>query len=218
VRRAPLSDDEFLSVVQCLGRASPAPVLALALFYVLASTGLWQLEVASLTIGDVVQRDGRLRESFNLAGAGVADGAGRVVHLRSAGAVAALEAYLAERVRRRQGMCADAAAYRGLDPASPLFLDERGRRLPVVRAAGRQAQRTFCRGMHQLCRQVFRHTGIAGLTVELCRRSLAWRLACRGATHEQIGQALGVRDAKAVRALLRHPALDLPALFTNLVP
>ena len=47
-----------------------------------------------------------------------------------------------------------------------------------------------------------------------------WQLevACRGATHEQIGQALGVRDAKAVRALLRHPALDLPALFSNLVP
>jgi integrase len=219
VLRAPLSDDEFLSGVQRLEKASPAPILALALFYVLASTGLWQLEVASLTISDVVQRDGRLRESFDLAGGGVAEGDGRVVHLRSGGAIAALEAYLAERVRRRQGMCADTAAYRGLDPASPQFVDERGRRLPVVRAAGRQqAQRTFCRGMHQLCRQVFRHTGIAGLTVELCRRSLAWRLACRGATHEQIGQALGVRDAKAVRALLRHPAPELPTLFTNLVP
>jgi integrase len=218
VRRAPLSDDEFLSVVQQLGRASPAPVLALALFYVLASTGLWQLEVAMLAIGDVVQCDGRLRASFHLRGGGVAGGDGRVVHLRSAGAVAALEAYLAERVRRRQGMSADAVAYRGLDPMSPLFLDERGRRLPVVTAARQQAPRTFCRGMHQLCRQVFRHAGMAGLTVELCRRSLAWRLACRGATHEQIGEALGVRDGKAVRALLRHPAVEPSVLFTDLVP
>jgi hypothetical protein len=72
--------------------------------------------------------------------------------------------------------------------------------------------------MHQLCRQVFRHAGVTGLTVELCRRSLAWRLACRGATHEQIGEALGVRDAKAVRALLRHPAVEASVLFTDLVP
>jgi hypothetical protein len=39
VLRAPLSDAEFLSGVQRLGKTSPAPVLAVALFYVLARQG-----------------------------------------------------------------------------------------------------------------------------------------------------------------------------------
>jgi hypothetical protein len=212
-----MSDEEILMGAGRLAQASPAPILALALFYVLVSTGLWQLELALLTVGDALESNGRLRESFRVPGMSAGDG--RVVHLRSASVVVALDGYLAERIRRRQGMAAECGAYRGLDPTSPLFLDERGRRLPIERLAGEQGQRrTFCRGLHQLCRQVFRHAGIAGLTVELCRRSLAWRLACRGATHEQIGLALGVQDAKAVRALLRHPTPELSELFTNLVP
>jgi hypothetical protein len=214
-----MSDAEILAAVERLKQVSPAPILALALFYVLVGTGLWQLEAASLQVRTVMARDGELLARLSILCDEPGHLAGRIVFLRSAAVRTALEGYLVERIRRRQGMSADASAYRGLDPASPLFLDERGRRLPVVQVdAAPGARRRLCRGMHQLCRQVFRNAGIPGLTVELCRRSLAWRLATRGATHEQIAVALGVRDTKAVRALLWHPAVELSQLCTDLVP
>ena len=107
--------------------------------------------------------------------------------------------------------------YAGLDPSTPLLLDHDGQPYEIVESSGHGGKRTLCRGILDACRRVFRLSGIDGLCGSTLRRTLARRLSDRGATIEQIGEALGIKDRKAIRDLLDVQPIDLPQLFDEIV-
>jgi hypothetical protein len=113
--------------------------------------------------------------------------------------------------------CRVATAYRGLDPRSPLFLTAGGEAFAITHDRSGGRQRWLCRQMLEICRSLFRHAQIEGVSAVTVRRTVAARLVERGADEEQVGLILGITERRAVRALLPRKEVDLAALARNLV-
>ena len=215
-RRAPLTDDEIQSIANRLRRYSRRSPGDLALFYLMLTTGAKPLELARLRVQDVIAASGAIRSEARIPAIAAINGVERPIYLKSEVAVDATLIYLQHRVARGQG-AGNAPAFAGLDPVTPLLLNHQGRPYEIVESSGNGGNRYLCRGILETCRRVFRLSGIPGLCGSTIRRTLARRLSDRGATIEQIGEALGIKDRKAIRDLLDLHPIALPTLFDEIV-
>ena len=100
-----------------------------ALLLVLFATAAKPLEIARLVVSDYLTDDGSVREESVMRADAAINGKERPLFFASTKVVAAVDAYLEERVRRGQGT-RKATKYRGLDPDSRLFLTGDGREMP----------------------------------------------------------------------------------------
>ena len=149
------------------------------------------------------------------------NGRGRPLFFTSVRARTAIDAYLAERVRRQLGVVAasvasDAFRYRGLDPLSALFLTETGKHFEVTQR-GRDDPRATCRLMIATLRMIFKRAGWTGMTSQSARRVVARRLTVNGADGAQVGELLGLSSTRAVRRLLADERLPLETLARELI-
>lgn len=215
-RRTPLTDNEIQSIAARLNRHSRQSAADLALFYLLLTTGAKPLELARLRVKDVIGPSGAIRRETTLPAIVAINHVARPVFLKSEVAIDAIQAYVRYRVAKGQGV-GDAKRYAGLEPSTPLVLDHDGQPYQIVESSGLRGKRTLCRGILDACRRVFRLAGIDGLCGSTLRRTLARRLSDRGATIEQIGAALGIKDRKAIRDLLDVPRIEFPRLFDEIV-
>lgn len=139
----------------------------------------------------------------------------RPLFFRSSAAVRAIDAYLAQRMKRC-GRHPDAdAPYRGFEPSARLFLNDAGEpyTVPCLDVDGRP--RFLCRQMLDTYRKIFKRINLRGLSALVLRRTVAVRLDARGADAGQIGLILGIAEKQAVRQLLpRRP--DIAELMTDL--
>ena len=215
-RRQPLTDNEIRGIADRLSRYSCQPEGDLALFYLLLTTGAKPLELARLRVKDVIAPSGALRSEAWLPARASINGVARPVFFKSEVAVEAIMAYMRHRVAKGQGV-GIATRYAGLAPTTPLLLNDDGRVYRIVESSANGRKRYLCRGILEACRRIFRTAGIDGLCGSTLRRTLARRLSDRGATIEQIGEALGITDRKAIRDLLDVQHVDLPTLFDEIV-
>lgn len=114
----------------------------------------------------------------------------------------AIDAHLVERLERGHGVSSRKAAYRGLDPASPLFVSGRtgeGLKLSTKHREGKtyysatQLSRLFTR--------LFEQAGIEGASAQSGRRTLAVKLKRRGIDLRHISEILGIESLEAVKKL-----------------
>lgn len=215
-RRNPLTDNEIQSIAARLGRHSRQSAADLALFYLLLTTGAKPLEVARLRIRDVIAPTGAVRTEASLPARASINGVARPVFFKSEVSVEAIMAYLRHRVAKGHGV-GTTTRYAGLDPTTPLLLNHDGQPYRIVESSDNGCNRYLCRGILEACRRIFRTAGIDGLCGSTLRRTLARRLSDRGATIDQIGEALGIKDRKAIRDLLDVQQIDLPTLFDGIV-
>jgi integrase len=186
-----------------------------ALMYVLFCTGAKPIEIARLEVRDYLARHGAVREASDLRGEAAANGRSRPMYFSSARTRAAVDAYLAERERRKQGIGVD-GEYRGLDPHSALFLTESGRPFPVTRR-GPHDGRLTCRLISATYRSIFQRAGWTGVTAHSARRDVARRLFEKGADEAQVGQLLGLTSRRSVRRLVGQASAPLDALVRDIV-
>src|SRR5437660_645872 len=112
----------------------------MALLLVLFATAAKPLEIARFEVRDYLNEDGSVREESVMRAAVVINGKERPLFFASTKVVAAVDAYLDERVRRGQGATTE-TKYRRLDPCSRLFLTGDGHDMPIaVRAIGKSRQ------------------------------------------------------------------------------
>ncbi len=215
-RRQPLTNNEIRGIADRLSRYSSQPEGDLALFYLMLTTGAKPLELARLRVQDVIAPSGAMRSEIGLSAGSSINGVARPLFIKSEVTVEAIVAYVRHRVAKRHGV-EPTTRYSGLDPRSPLLLNHDGQAYEIVESPGHGGKRTLCRGILDACRRVFRLSGIDGLCAATLRRTLARRLSDRGATIEQIGAALGIKDRKAIRELLDVPQIELPRLFNEIV-
>ncbi len=215
-RRQPLTDNEIRGIADRLSRYSCQPEGDLALFYLLLTTGAKPLELARLRVKDVIAPSGALRSEACLPARASINGVARPVFFKSEVAVEAIMAYVRYRVGKGHGV-GTTTRYAGLDPTTPLLLNHDGQPYRIVESSDNGCKRYLCRGILESCRRIFRTAGIDGLCASTLRRTLARRLRDRGATIEQIGEALGITDRKAIRDLLDVQHFDLPTLFDEIV-
>jgi integrase len=215
VRRI-LTDDDIRRAVQHTRTRSPCPTRDVALLYVLLTNGARPLEIARLEVRDYLHADGTVREQSVIRADVAINQKARPLFFTSRKAKEAIEAYLAERVRRGFGT-REHAEYRGLDPHSRLFLTEAGKPFAIVSYGGDAGMRFLCRGIHETYRKIFRRIGLAGVSALMVRRTVASRLSDRGAAHEQIGQVLGIGRKRGVRKLIPKVGPSLPSMLRELI-
>ncbi len=218
-RWQPLTHAEVHTIaakVRMNGRHASADV---ALFYMLLATGAKPLELARVRVRDVLAPDGSIRSDATLPASASICGEPRPMYLRSQPVREALADYV--RFRQANGHCtSNSGRYHGLDPDSMLFVDGAGRPYEIE-IHGPKGNRYLCRGILEASRRIFRQSGIPGLCSKTLRRTLANRLHARGATVDEIGDVLGMRDRRTVRQLLDLPPArtkNLGDLFDDIVP
>jgi integrase len=215
-RRQPLNDNEIRGIADRLSRCSCQSEGDLALFYLLLTTGAKPLELARLRVKDVIAPSGAIRSEASLPARASINRVARPVYFKCEVSVEAIIAYLRHRVAKGYGV-GTTTRYAGLDPTTPLLLNHDGKPYRIVESSDNGCKRYLCRGILEACRRIFRTAGIAGLCGATLRRTLARRLSDRGATIEQIGEALGITDRKAIRDLLDVQHVDLSTLFDEIV-
>ena len=125
----------------------------------------------------------------------------RPLFFASTKVVAAVDAYLEERIRRGQG-ATEWTKYRGLDPHSRLFLTDDGHKMPIkVRALGNRKHH-LCGVILDIYRKAFARAGFKGVSSLCARRTVAKRLTERGCDIDQIGSVLGLKERNSVRNLI----------------
>ena len=135
----------------------------------------------------------------------------RPLFFASTKVVAAVDAYLEERVRRGQGT-KDRTKYRGLDPDSRLFLTGDGHEMPIkVRAIGDRRQYR-CGVILDIYRRIFARAGLKGVSALSARRTIAERLIDRGCDVDQVGAVLGLKERNSVRNLIQNEHESLKSL------
>jgi site-specific recombinase XerD len=190
-----------------------------ALLLVLFATAAKPLEIARFEVRDYLNVDGSAREESVMRAAVAINGKERPLFFASTRVVAAVDAYLEERVRRMQGQT-KGVAYRGLDPNGRLFLTGDGNDMPITaRAIGKSTQYR-CGIILDIYRRIFARAGLKGVSALCARRTIAQRLTARGCDVDQIGAILGLTERNSVRNLIQseHTSLrPLKAVVRELV-
>jgi integrase len=187
-----------------------------ALLLVLFATAAKPLEIARLEVRDYLTEDGSVREESVMRAEAAINGKERPLFFASTNVVAAVDAYLQERVRRGQGT-KTWTKYRGLEPGSRLFLTGNGQEMPIrVRAIGHRRQYR-CGVILDIYRRIFARAGFKGVSALCARRTVAKRLTERGCDVDQIAGVLGLTERASVRNLIPNQRESLKAVVRDLV-
>jgi hypothetical protein len=156
-RKTPVTEQELDLAINKIRQTSNCRIRDIALLLVLFSTAAKPLEIARLEVRDYLNEDGSIREESTMRPEAAIGGAARPLFFASAKANAAIDAYLRERTRHRQGVH-PSRKYRGLDPMSKLFLTDEGNAMPIkIKEWGKQR--------HHLC--TVRHPEFADLRYDV---------------------------------------------------
>lgn len=189
----------------------------LSLYYLLFATGLRPLEIARLEVRDYLHADGSVRRDSELRADAAINGKLRPLYFSSSRLDDALAAYFRERMASGHGL-GEPDRYRGLDPASRLFLSPTGEPYRIVPNNGKPGQnRHVCRALLEIYRKLFRYAELKGLSAQSARLTVMSRMYERGADEDQVGTILGISDRSAVRDLLPRPKPSLAELLDELV-
>jgi len=195
-----LAADHLDLFVAKIARHSRCVLRDTALLLTLFSTAAKPLEIAQLEVRDYLEPSGGVREHSAIRSQIAMNRTTRDLFFMNPRTNAAIDAYLAERQAHGMGTQPE-SAFRGLQPASRLFLS-RGGSAMQVRRAGPACQHLVCKEIHEIYRRIFACCGLPGVNTAFARRLPAQRLREAGANPEDIGRALGLRKL-AVHKLLQ---------------
>jgi integrase len=210
------SDEAIALAVHRIRGRSSQPMRDLALFYMLFATGARPLEVARLGLRDYLNADGSVRRESELPAEAATTRKSRPLYFASSKLDEALSAYLGERLASRQGL-GDPSTFRGLNPASRLFLTSTGNPFPIKSYGTAGQQRYLCRAILETYRKLFRYAELEGATALSVRRTFVARLYDRGADEDQIGMLLGIGERRAVREQFPRTRPTMARLVQELV-
>ncbi len=211
-----VSDEDIARAVHRIRGRSAQPLRDIALFYTQFATGARPLEIARLELQDYLQADGSVRRESELRAEVTITRKARPLYFASSKLDEALSAYLGERVALRQGL-GDPSAFRGLDPASRLFLTSTGDPFPITPYGAPGQLRYLCRPILETYRKVFRYAELEGTTAMSVRRTFVARLYDRGADEDQVGMVLGIGERRAVREQFPRTRPTMARLVQELV-
>lgn len=208
-RKSTVTEQEIDLAIDKIRQMSNCRNRDIALLLALFSTAAKPLEIARLEVRDYLNENGSIREESTMRPEAAIGGMARPLFFASAKANAAIDAYLQERVRRRQGVH-PSRKYRGLDPKSRLFLTDEGNAIPIrIKEQGKQRHH-LCSVIQNIYRKIFARAGLEGVSALSARRTIAQKLKERGTNNDDIGKVLGLKEKNSVRNLL--PKQDRPLM------
>ncbi|WP_432472068.1 hypothetical protein [Amphritea sp. HPY] len=124
-----------------------------------------------------------------------------------------LDAYFLKRVKLDQGLTNNTAAYRQLDPNSPVFLNKHGKPFPLLERPDKSGKiRYTCTSLSRLYSNLFSKAGIDGATAESGRRTFAVTLRRIGYDIPHIHTLLGNQNLKTTRRMLDSDPVDMGSI------
>ena len=214
-----LTDQDIVRAAAVIRQHSNCRKRDTALLLVLFSTAAKPLEIARLEVSDYLNEDGSVREASVLRANAAINGKERPLFFASTKVVAAVDAYLEERIRRGQGT-KGSTKYQGLDPDSRLFLTGDGYDMPIKVVVIGNRRQYRCGVILDIYRRIFARAGLKGVSALCARRTVAEKLAERGCDIDQIGAVLGLTERNSVRNLIHNEhgsRKSLKALVRELV-
>jgi site-specific recombinase XerD len=172
--------------------------------------GLRVTEISRITVADVMQASGKLRQEVSLREAVTKGCRQRCCYLSSRGLIDALEGYLAYRLEHGIGTELEAIRYRSLLPHQPLIYSGRGAALSQntkrrTLENGDRRDYKACDSLQSHITKLYKRAGIKGSS-HSGRRGFAGKvLASTG-------------DMETVRILLGHQSLDCSQRYVDVDP
>lgn len=213
-----VSDRDFEHMLKATAAYSRVPERDKALLLTLYGTALGVTELACLTVADYINADGSVTEKSRVREEVSHNGLPRRLYWTNRRVCDALDEYLAWRVRNKQGITVKHCAYRGLDPASAIFLTEAGAAYGLTeRTLPSGAVSYSCHTLGAYIRRLHTHAGIEGGSAQSARRTFATKLHRKGYDYRHLAEILGVQSVTTVKRLVEADPVDLGDLVAGAV-
>jgi integrase len=192
---------------------SEMPARDLALLGILFGSPMKVTEIAQLKVRHVLSASGDYLHESEIPAEIAFNGLSRPWYWSSKPLRALLDCYFMERVKRNQGLSANPAAFRQLDPDSSVFLNRRGEPFHLAGRKDKAGQlRYTCTSLSRHYSSLFAKAGIEGATAESGRRTFAVTLRRQGYDIPHIHALLGNQDLKTTRRMLDSDPVDMGAI------
>lgn len=122
-----IEDKQLEHMLKATAGYSRTPERDVALLLTLYGTALATTELATLTVSDYLEPDGAVKVNSSVRHDVAHNGEPRPLYWSNRRVVTAIDKYLAWRLENKHGATVKKGAYRGLDPASALFLTDDGK-------------------------------------------------------------------------------------------
>lgn len=204
-------------MLKVAGVTGDSPLRDVALLYVAYGIGCMLTELASLTVADYLREDGSVREESRVRAAIAQNSRERPLYWANPRVVAALDSYLACRLKDQHGVTVRKAAYRGLDPDGPLFLRADGQPYQLTRRTTSIGTISYsCDSLSQVFRRLHAQAGVEGHALA-ARRTFAVRLHRKGYDVRHITELLGLSTISATKRLIDSDPVRLADLVAGAV-
>ncbi len=187
----------------------------------IATAAIWgtkAIEASSITVGDILDRDGRLKKKWVLRKEISFNNFQRVLYTVHESLVKYLDAYLDWRVANKIGVT-NIGEYRGLDPEERLFLNPKGEEFAKTKRGG-DSKNYIPSGFNAYFAKLIRNSNIPGVTYKEFRRSLAIRMFREGAEKTNVKKGimdyLGIRSYDALMNILNTDTLKLESMMKGI--
>lgn len=211
-------EDKDLDHLIKVTRATSGPnaLRNVALIYTLFGTGMMPSEIASLKVSDYLEK-GQPKEDTEVRPEISFNGRSRPLGWVNKTLVKAIDAYLAERAEKRLAATPIEAGYRGLDPASPLFLSRGEEGFTFRETVSNGKTYRSCGSLVNLLNRLIAGAGLEGCNTGSARRTLAVKLHRQHTDLRTINEILGQSSLKATKALCLGDTMRLSKLVAGVI-
>jgi integrase len=184
-----------------------------ALLALVLGTPMKVIELARLTVGDVLAANGKYLKDYTMRPELAFNGKPRPLAWESKRLREYLDAYFAHRLWHCYGITSLPGAYRGLDPESPVILNDVGKPFPLDRRTTKRGTISYtCSAITRPISKRMAEADIEGGTAESGRRTFAVNLQRQGFSIAVIHRLLGNANLKTTRRLLDSDPEDLGSI------
>jgi len=217
--KAPVIEDHQIrharKVAAVTGQTKERDVALLLIAY---GTGLAPNETAKLTVADYLRENGEVLVDSAVRAEIAFNGRGRPLFFASAKVREAIDAYLAYRLKTRQGVTNQRAAYRSLDPQSRLFLTNDGEPFSFTKRVGANGVASYsCESLTEIYRRLHHQAGILNGNASAARRTFAVRLHRQGRSLKLIQELIGVSSLTAVKKMVESDPVRLATIVSGVI-
>jgi site-specific recombinase XerD len=204
-----------LKVASITGQNSVRDVALLLVFY---GTGVMPNEAAKLLVRDYLEPNGNVRVESTVRPEIAFNGKARPLIWANQKTCAAIDEYLSLRLAKRQAITTSCAAFRGLDPQSPLFLTSEGEPFAFTRrVTGTGAVSYSCETLTEIMRRLHQQAGIEHGNASAARRTFAVRLHRDGRSLKLIQELIGVSSLAVVKKLIEGDPVRLASIVRGVI-
>ncbi|MGN7104849.1 tyrosine-type recombinase/integrase [Ralstonia holmesii] len=189
-----------------------------ALLLVAYGTGLTPNEIAKLLVSDFLKPNGDVLIESTVRAEIAFNGKARSLLWASPKVRAAVEQYMAHRLSAGHGITTSPAAYRGLDPDSPIFLTGEGEPFKFTRRHTPAGAVSYsCESLTEIFRRLHQQAGITNGNASAARRTFAVMLHRQGGNLKIIQELIGVSSLSAVKRLVEGDPVRLASIVSGVI-